>query len=219
MPRLTEEIKKDVVDQLYWDNRVDASKAKVEVTDGKVILTGRAPSFSSRHAAQIDALSVDGVLSVENAIIVKPPVRAPSDEEIRNAIENALFWDPDFDAQEMMVRVEQGGVTLEGTVDAYWKKLKAGEEALQIVGVVDVINKLAVAPAEDMLDKSVAEDVVAALDRNVNVNAEHVNVKVENGIVTLFGRVSDWNQFFIAQSIAQHTSGVVNVTNELVIEQ
>ena len=30
--------KKDIVDQFYWDNRIDASQIKVEVNGGRVTL-------------------------------------------------------------------------------------------------------------------------------------------------------------------------------------
>lgn len=44
MIRADEEIKRDLVDELYWDYRVDASNVKAEVSDGKVRLTGTVPS-------------------------------------------------------------------------------------------------------------------------------------------------------------------------------
>jgi len=40
MQKIDVKLKKDVVDSLYWDSRVDASRIKVDVADGKVTLTG-----------------------------------------------------------------------------------------------------------------------------------------------------------------------------------
>ena len=38
-----EDIKKDVVDELDWDSRIDASDIFVEVENGEVLLSGTAP--------------------------------------------------------------------------------------------------------------------------------------------------------------------------------
>jgi len=51
-----EKIKKQVVDQLYWDARVDASDVKVEVSDRNVILTGTVPSYGVRQAVETSVL-------------------------------------------------------------------------------------------------------------------------------------------------------------------
>jgi hypothetical protein len=48
-------IKRLVVDELYWDSRLDVSKINVEVTDGTVILTGHVTTISDRYSAEADA--------------------------------------------------------------------------------------------------------------------------------------------------------------------
>ena len=57
MVQTSEEIKKDVVDQLYWDNRIDASSVTVEVDGGRVKLKGTAPTYTAKEAARMDAWS------------------------------------------------------------------------------------------------------------------------------------------------------------------
>ena len=51
MIRTDQAIKRDLIDELYWDHRVDASDVKAEVVNGKVTLTGNVPSYSARSAA------------------------------------------------------------------------------------------------------------------------------------------------------------------------
>jgi osmotically-inducible protein OsmY len=53
-------LSKDVVDQLYWDSRVDSSEVKVEVSDGAVTLGGTLTSLSACFAAVEDAEDVAG---------------------------------------------------------------------------------------------------------------------------------------------------------------
>jgi hyperosmotically inducible protein len=66
MIRTDEAIKRDLIDELYWDYRVDAFNVKAEVSDGRVELTGSVPSYSARHAAVTAAWGIDGVREVIN---------------------------------------------------------------------------------------------------------------------------------------------------------
>jgi osmotically-inducible protein OsmY len=116
-------IKKDVVDQLTWDDRDDASKISVEVENGTVILRGEAPSYFTRSAAQNNALKIVGVRRVVNEIRVRPPLEPPTDIEIENNIKEKLADNPDINLRDIEVVVSAGTVTLRGTVSAYWKKM------------------------------------------------------------------------------------------------
>ncbi len=89
MARMDEQIKKDVVDELYWDDRVDATKVNVEVCNdivrslearssvyaddvnvrvrnGHVTLTGTVPSWAARVSAHDAAAYSAGSVDVEN---------------------------------------------------------------------------------------------------------------------------------------------------------
>jgi osmotically-inducible protein OsmY len=78
---------------------------------------------------------------------------------------------------------------LEGTVDAFWKKVRAEDLAFSMRGVLGLTNKIAVVPTQTIADENLAENIINALDRNVNVNVDDVNVTVEDGTVTLTGAV------------------------------
>jgi hypothetical protein len=71
--RKAEEIKKDVVNQLAWDSRVDASNISVKVEDNEVSLSGTVPFFSEKDNAENIAWAVDGVYSIDNELNVKFP--------------------------------------------------------------------------------------------------------------------------------------------------
>lgn len=114
--------------------------------------------------------------------------------------------------------VDDGWVTLEGTVDAYWEKLNAENEALGVHGVTGVTNNLAVVPTEDYRDEDIAEEIVSALERKVTVTASDINVKVENGEVTLTGTVDTVAEKNNAYDAARHSPGVVSVENEITLE-
>lgn len=219
--RLDEEIKKDIVDSLYWDNRVDAADIAVSVEDGNVVLSGSVPSYAAKTAATKDARMVTGVLSLDNQLEVAYPLESaiPSDETIRSNVIEALRRDPDLYAYKTDVRVAGGWVTLEGTVDAFWKKMQAEDIVLGIRGVLGITNKLAVVPTEEITDEALAEDIVRAIDRNSRVFVDDVDVIVRDGKVILSGTVPSWTAKSAAYNAALYTWGVTDVEDNMVVER
>jgi hyperosmotically inducible protein len=217
--RTNQEVKKDIVDQLYWDDRVDVSNIKVEVSDGEVVLTGTVPDFTAYQAAEDDAWAISGVRMVENDLTIKypPGVKVPTDIEIKSNIESVLLWQPNIDSTDINITAENGWVILRGSVDAFWKKVRAEELALGLNGVLGVTDELAVVPTEKYTDKTIAEDIESAMERNFNIVVDLIDVEVENGKVTLTGSVTSLPAFRAAQKIAENTPGVLMVDNELVI--
>ena len=217
--RTDEEIKKDVVDELYWDGRVDASDVKVEVSEGTVTLSGTVPNYKAYDAADEDAWAMSGVMYVRNDLTIKYPagMTIPTDVDIKSNIENLLLWQPNIDSTEIDVTVENGWVTMRGSVDAFWKKVKTEELALNLSGVLGITNELAVVPTKNFTDKAIAEDIESAMERNFNIDQDLIDVKVKNGKVTPTGSVPSLPAFRAAQRIAENTLGVLIVDNELVI--
>ncbi|MBD3346633.1 MAG: BON domain-containing protein [Chitinivibrionales bacterium] len=217
---VSEEIKKNVFDALYWDDTVDASKVQVEASDGKVKLTGSVPTYQARKAAYADAFSVAGVHVVDNNIDVKPlsPPEVPSDEEIKSRIKDFLQWNGTVDPAEIEITVDNGWVTLRGSVTAYWKKMQAEDLAADVRGVIGITNELAVVPTGNHLDKAISDNIVSALERNPSLDAEFIDVRVENGVVILSGTVPIWADKIAAQQIANHTAGVRDVVNHIAVK-
>ncbi|MGM0687210.1 MAG: BON domain-containing protein [Promethearchaeati archaeon] len=220
MARTDEAIKKDIIDELYWDNRVDSSDITVQVDNGDVTLNGTVSDYTSSKNAVLDAWDAEGVTEVKNNLEVEIPteVSVPTDSEIKSNIADMLEWNASIDASEIEVDVSAGVVTLDGVVDAYWKKLRAEDVTSRATGVLNVVNELAVVPTEDVLDKAIAEDVISALETKFTVNADDVDVKVEDGIVTLSGTLPSWTSYRAAMDAAENTLGVTDVVDQLIIE-
>lgn len=214
-----EEIKKNIVDQLFWDARVDASEIAVELTDGVVLLTGVVPTFLARNAAEQDAWAVPGVNSIRNEIYVRFPSGRviPSDEEIKGMVSNVLTWDPNIDSTDIIISVEKGAVILDGSVPAYWQKVRTRELVSDVDGVISINNRLGVVPEKHYVDELIARDIEAAFDRNVEINVNEIDVQVDNGHVILIGNVSSRSALQTAENIAKYTDGVIDVVNNLVI--
>ncbi len=98
-------------------------------------------------------------------------------------------------------------VTLEDSVDAYGKKWEAEYSACGVRGVCDIVNKVTVVPTQRFADKSIAEDVEAAIERKRGVNIEDIDMRVEEGVVTLSGTVRDWDTWRAVMNTANFTWG------------
>ncbi|NGP76170.1 BON domain-containing protein [Balneolaceae bacterium YR4-1] len=217
--RNDEDVKVDIAKQLKWDARIDASEVSIKVNNGKVELEGNVPTMTAKSAAFDDAYLVDGVLSVDNKLDVEiPSVKStPTDSEIRDNVVTALSINSDVESYKIDVTVDKGWVTLEGTVNAYWEKVSAENEVLDINGVLGVSNNLGVVPTESYLDENIAEDIISALERNVHVNADDIDVKVEDGKVTLDGTVKTYTAKNAAFDSALYTPGVITVNNRIIV--
>lgn len=217
MNRTDEQIKKDIVDHLAWDSRVDASKVKVEVNRGNVVLSGTVPSYPSRKIAYKDSLAVQGVMDVRNDIEVSYAPPGPPDEEIRENVRRVLDELARLDMDRIDVSVENGLVTIQGPCRSYWTKERAEEMASLVTGVTGIRNRLSVVFTEDVVDDAIAESIVAALDRNSEVDAGAVTVTVENGKVTLSGTVPTRRVRDVVYHTALYTTGVVHIEDLLYV--
>jgi osmotically-inducible protein OsmY len=215
MNRFDENIKKDLIDRLFWDFRVDASKVKAEVSYGKVTLTGSVPSYMARNAAFDVACGIPGVKEVINLLRVaySPISSVLTDVEIEGRIKDTLAWNPDIYSVGIDVLVRGGKVRLYGSVNSYWKRCDIENIIASQQGVISVENHLSVVPSNSRSDKEIAKNISAALERNVYVDAEKITVKVVKGNVTLTGTVPSHYALYKAYDAAAFTPGVIQVDN------
>ena len=64
-------IKSKIESQLFDTSKIDAIKMSVEVKDGHVTLKGKADTEAEKENAQLICASVDGVIKVDNQLIVE----------------------------------------------------------------------------------------------------------------------------------------------------
>lgn len=209
-----EEIRSDVLNQLEWDYRVDENDVNVAVDDGVVTLSGTVENFSTKEAAEADAWSVTGVVDVVNNIKVDAESPGSDAGNISRSVENVLEWNSEIDASDIRSTSVGGIVTIEGTVDSYWRKVRAEDLASGVSGVVEVQNRLAVVPTDDAVDERIAADIVNAIERKSFVDMEDITVRVEDGAVTLAGEVNSRTEHEAVYESALYTDGVTAVNAE-----
>jgi len=208
-----------VLDHLGWNGRVDTSHIHVKIRDGQVSLLGMVPDFSAREAAEKDVLSIPGVISVNNNLLVISYAEsaAPSDEEIQSHIQNLLRWHTDIDESCVDVTVFDRCVTVKGTVDSIWRKTRIGDVVRNIFGVIDVNNALVVVPTKDISDQQITDNIVSAFRRNRFIPNDSVSVTVENGRVILSGKVPDMISYQSTRECALISPGVRAVVHPALI--
>lgn len=210
---------KMIRDQLMLDKRVLSSDINIRVSESTAILSGTVPSYYEKLSAEEDALDVPGIHFVENNLMVTYPEETYvlSDSEIKYSIENMLKWDNRIDSSKINLTVNERVITMEGIVDAFWKRSAVENIAFSISGVVDVINKLNVVWTNGQNDERIAEAIQNALKMSPLVNSDEIIVEVKKGIVTLRGRVKSLISKRIAADKATYTEGVVGINNHIIV--
>jgi osmotically-inducible protein OsmY len=223
--RLDIEIKPEIERVLESDVWVDDVLIDVEVQDGKVTLSGTVGSAAEKSRAFEDAW-VAGVKSVDTSNLgvkwwLRDKMRRERkytespDEEIEQAVKDALSTDPRVMAFNPIVDADNGVVSLTGIVDNLKAKRAAEEDAKNTLGVWRVKNYLKVRPETLRNDTQLTKDVKMALSLDPVVEKYQVNVSVANGKVRLSGWVDSYYEQIQAESVASRVKGVVEVDNNL----
>ncbi len=143
-----------------------------------------------------------------------------NDRELREAVEQALDWEPIINAKGIGVSVKDGVVTLSGHVTSYPEQREAEKVAGLVRGVKAVVGNLQVAlPAYyERSDEEIARAASNALAWNTLLPKDKIQVWVDKGRVTLEGAV-DWQyQRKSADKCVRYLAGVKDVNNHIIVK-
>ncbi|TIO11290.1 BON domain-containing protein [Mesorhizobium sp.] len=142
-----------------------------------------------------------------------------TDITLRQNILDELEFEPSIDAAHIGVAVEDGIVTLTGHVSSYWEKTTAEDVVKRIKGVKGIAEEIEVrlVGLKGTADDEIAKRAVDAITWNVSIPRDKVQVKVQDGWITLMGKLEWQYQKNAAAEAVRGLAGVVGVANQIEI--
>ncbi|MGB7218911.1 MAG: BON domain-containing protein [Vicinamibacterales bacterium] len=197
-------------------------KLKVTVAATVVTLSGTVPDAWAKREAIDAARRAAGLTFVVSEIEIP---RADSDAALALDVGQELLRSPIYSVfDDVTGGVRDGVVTLRGRVISASKVERLGELVARIRGVQAVnneIREMATSISDDQLRWAVAQGIYGdAMFLNINmVTMPPIHIVVENGRVTLIGRVHTEIEKQRAGTIAQSIAGPARVENQLRVDK
>ncbi len=218
-----------------------SSTVNVDTVNRQVTLHGKVGSEAEKNKTESVAKGIDGVTGVRNFLQIVPSEQQAavqeSDDDIRSNVDKALGADKSLKHSAITVQsVNKGLVLLGGTAKTMTDQLNAVEIASGVKGVRRVTSEIqspdTLADAQIWRDDKPTADAeyttgAAASDLWINSMVKmrllaesktpglDINVDTRNGVVTLFGMVSEEGAKTAAGVEALKVRGVKDVRNEL----
>ena len=211
------EIQQDIVHEIAWEPSLRDADVAVAVRDGVATLAGFARSYSEKWTAERAAEKVRGVRGIANDIAVT--LRSESerpDPEIARAALGALKWHAAIPDDRIKVKVQNGWVTLEGSVEWYYQKAAAEQAVRVLTGVLGVSNYVTVEARP--VSSDIMRSITTALHRGAQLDAERVSVEVAGHKVVLRGTVRALAEKRDIERVARNAPGVTDVENLVVVD-
>jgi osmotically-inducible protein OsmY len=172
----------------------------VTVNDGVVKLGGHAPTLAAVYRAAEAATFVLGVTDVKADVEIRGAER--DDDELHERVKLSIAHEPATLTSDIGIETNDGKVTLTGQVGSFEEKRAAEQAAAMVSGVTAIDNQIAVTLAEPRSDAEIAADVKSALDWDALISAKHITIQVDDGVVTLNGRVRSLAERHRAEELA-----------------
>lgn len=204
--------------------------------DGVATIEAEVDNIAVKRLVLERLAATSGVGAVVDRLKVKPASRM-SDDGIRDHLRKAYYQEPAFrhlaikeriegEARlvraglpgaggEIEIEVQDGTVTLNGSMPSLAAKRLAGVLAWWVPGSRDVINGITVDPPEEDAPIAIEEAVRIALDKDKLVDASQIRIGVRQRTVRLTGLVPTETSRDAAEWDAWYIFGVDDVINEI----
>ncbi len=212
--KTNKELQDDVINELRWEPRVDASAIGVSAKAGSVTLSGHASSYTQKLDAVHAAERVDGVTAVADELEVHLSGDPRDDADVAKAIADAVKWSSTVPTS-VHAEVNKGWVVLTGEVDWSFQRDGAVGIVQGVKGVKGVTNFVTLKPRTSPV--AVENEIRDAFERNADLDADGISVTVSDGKVELSGQVHSLHEANIAESAAWSAPGVQSVERHLTV--
>ena len=143
-----------------------------------------------------------------------------SDKSLRQAVMDELEWEPSIGAQHIGVAVEDGVVTLTGHVGSYIERLAAEKAVKRVKGGRAIAEEIEVRFPSDKKtsDDQIARRALDVIAWDSTIPKDKIQIKVQNGFVTLTGEVDWFYQRDDAEAAVRKLTGVKGLSNEIKVK-
>lgn len=227
----------DVASALRRQTRVDFDHHPIEIAlsgDGELTLSGTLGDLTAKRIAVRAASEISGVRSVVDRLTL--PATAVGDGAIRVNVRDALLTEPTLiecsitertKGETRMVRniargrgeigieVEDGTVSLKGTLPSLSHRRLAVALTWHVPGVRNVVDLTDISPPETDNDGELADALLLVLEATRTIDPASITIHVEDAVVTLRGWVPTDGERAAVEREAWYVEGVRGVVNEL----
>ena len=143
-----------------------------------------------------------------------------SDRTLKQAVEDELEWEPSINAEHIGVTAEDGVVTLTGHVGSYAEKFTAEKAVRRVKGVRAIAQEIEIRFPNDKKtsDDQIAKRALDIISWDSTIPKDKVQVRVQDGFVTLSGQV-DWRyQRTDAEYAVRKLAGIKGLFNDIQVK-
>ena len=144
--------------------------------------------------------------------------RPVTDRRIADAVEDEFLVDRAVPLNEVDVSVNDGVVTLEGSVSNVLARERAARVAETVKGVVSVVNLITVEPYWNRQDWEIENDVAEALLYDTATESWEIDVEVTDNRAVLSGTVESFQEKQLAAKVTKGVRGVKDVENNIDVD-
>lgn len=221
------EIRQAIRRRFINSSDISSESLSVKVEKGAVVLSGIVSSFTEKQEAGLLAGEVQGVVSIDNNIMLAFGIKRP-DAEVSADIKAKIGRDVFLAELPITVSVEKGVATIMGEVDNAYEKDRASEDAMLVSNVASIKNNLKVrwwemtgvrSKAPVASDSALAQWVREELYVDLRIEKPwNVLVKAKAGHVDLTGTLPTLRQKLLARQDAADVIGVAWVSDRIVVK-
>lgn len=138
-----------------------------------------------------------------------------TDTDIKSDVLTELKYEPSVKTTDIGVLVKDGAVTLTGFTTTYGEKWDAVRATKRVSGVRAVADdiKVKLAGSHERTDGEIAASAADHIEWSTSVPDDKVDITVQDGWVTLAGKLEWWYQKNAAENAVIFLTGVKGVTN------
>lgn len=219
------DIKQSVKRRILASAAITSEGIMVTSSDGRVTLSGEVASWGEAQQAGLLASEVVGVKKVTNNLAAVWRTER-SDQAIKKDAIAALQRDVYLSGLPIKVAINDGVLTLTGSVGSVFESDRAMQKVRWIANVKGVVSDLKIEGWEDRdarkqsvwpSDDALKRAIKAELDEDTRLVATDIAVRAYQGAVTLDGTVNSYYQRRVVEQDAKNVVGVGFVINNLLV--